>query len=221
MLGVVEVDRVKIPSEQEIERVFCERNGENIHKILKTSTVAIAGLGGLGSNVAFALTRAGVGGLKLVDFDRVDLSNLNRQQYGIRHLGRYKTEALTEELLEVNPYLRIEYCTVRVDENNIAELFGGFSVLCEAFDVPETKAMLVNLALEILPDTIVVSATGMAGYGTANAIETVKITDRFYLCGDRVSELRPGSGVMAPRVMVCASHEAHMIIRILLGYKEP
>jgi sulfur carrier protein ThiS adenylyltransferase len=215
------MDSLKIPTEQEIDWVLCERHGEKVYKILKKSTVAVAGLGGLGSNVALALTRAGVGGLRLVDFDRVDLSNLNRQQYGIRHLGRYKTEALAEELLEVNPYLRIKYCTIRVDENNVKDLFGGVSVLCEAFDIPEAKSMLVNRALEILPDTIIVSATGMAGYGTANTIETVKITDRFYLCGDRTSEPRPGAGLMAPRVMVCASQEANMIVRLLLGYKEP
>ncbi len=215
------MDNAKIPTEQEIDCVLCERHGEKVHKILKKATVAIAGLGGLGSNVALALTRSGVGGLKLVDFDRVDLSNLNRQQYGIRHLGRYKTEALAEELLEVNPYLRIEYCTVKVDENNVKKLFSEISVLCEAFDVPETKAMLVNRALELLPHTIIVSATGLAGYGTANTIETVKITDRFYLCGDRKSEPRPGAGLMAPRVMTCASHEANMIVRVVLGYEEP
>ena len=215
------MEYLKIPTEEDIDRVLCERHGEKVHKVLKKSAVAVAGLGGLGSNVALALARAGVGELKLVDFDRVELSNLNRQQYGIRHLGRYKTEALSEELLEVNPYLRIKYCTVRVDENNVKNLFGGVSVLCEAFDVPETKAMLVNTALEVLPDTIIVSASGMAGYGSSNTMLTRKITDRFYLCGDGVSKVRSGEGLMAPRVMVCASHEANMIVRLLLGYKEP
>jgi sulfur carrier protein ThiS adenylyltransferase len=215
------MDNLKIPLEKEIDCVLCERHGEKVHKILKKSTVAVAGLGGLGSNVALALARAGVGGLKLVDFDRVELSNLNRQQYGIRHLGRYKTEALREELLEVNPYLRIEYCTVKVDENNVKDLFAGVSVLCEAFDVPETKSMLVNRALESLPDTIIVSASGMAGYGSSNSVITRKITDHFYLCGDGASKVRPGAGLMAPRVLICASHEANMIVRLLLGYKEP
>lgn len=215
------MDSLKVPTEKAIDSALCERHGEKVHKILKKSTVAIAGLGGLGSNVALALARAGVCGLKLVDFDRVELSNLNRQQYGIRHLGRYKTEALTEELLEINPYLQIKYCTVRVDENNVKNLFEGVTVICEAFDVPETKAMLVNRVLEIFPDTIIVSASGMAGYGSSNTVITRKITDRFYLCGDGTSKVRPGEGLMAPRVMMCASHEANMIIRLLLGYKEP
>ena len=210
-----------VPTEEEIDSALCERHGEKVQKILKKSAVAVAGLGGLGSNVALSLVRAGVGRLKLVDFDRVDLSNLNRQQYGIRHLGRYKTEALKEVLLEVNPYVKINSCTVKVDENNVKNLFAGFSILCEAFDVPENKAMLVNTALEVLPDTIIVSASGMAGYGSANTVITRKITERFYLCGDGVSKPRYGEGLMAPRVMACASHEANMIVRLLLGFKEP
>lgn len=211
----------QIPTEQEIDCVLCERHGAKVHKILKKSTVAIAGLGGLGSNVAVALTRAGVGGLKLVDFDTVDLSNLNRQQYGIRHLGRYKTEALAEVLLEINPYLKVQYNTVRVNEKNIKDLFGGVPILCEAFDVPENKAMLVNTAFEVLADTIIVSASGMAGYGSSNTVHTRQITNRFYLCGDGTSKVEPGAGLMAPRVLLCASHEANMIIRLLLGYNEP
>lgn len=213
--------KAAIPSEEDFARVLCERHGKKVYDILKDSTVGIAGLGGLGSNVALSLTRAGIGGLKLVDFDRVDLSNLNRQQYGVRHLGRYKTEALTEVLLEVNPYLKVESHAIRVEEHNVRELFGGLSILCEAFDVPENKAMLVNTALEVLPETTLVSASGMAGYGSSNSIVTKKIAKRFYLCGDGTSQVRPDAGLMAPRVMLCAAHEANMIVRLLLGYKEP
>lgn len=212
---------LRIPTEKEFDHTLCERHGKKVHKILKKSIVAIAGLGGLGSNVALSLTRAGVGNLKLVDFDKVDLSNLNRQQYGVRHLGRYKTEALAEILLEINPYLKVQYNTIRVTENNIKELFEGVPILCEAFDVPENKAMLVNTAFEVLADTIIVSASGMAGYGSSNTVHTRKITDRFYLCGDEASKVEPGAGLMAPRVSLCASHEANMIIRLLLGYNEP
>ena len=81
--------------------------------------IAIAGLGGLGSNIAIGLARIGVGQLHLVDFDRVDLSNLNRQQYFLRHLGMEKTEAMTELLREVNPYLDVRAVCCRVTEENI------------------------------------------------------------------------------------------------------
>lgn len=212
---------VGIPTEMEIEQVLCARHGQAVQRRLKASQVAIAGLGGLGSNVAFALTRAGVGRLYLVDFDKVDLSNLNRQQYRVSHIGRYKTEALAEELHEINPYVQVAYHTVKVTQANVEALFSSIPILCEAFDEPEAKAMLVNAALELLPTTTVVSATGMAGYDTANAIQTAKITERFFLCGDRKTEPQPARGLMAPRVMACASHEANMIIRLLLGYKEP
>lgn len=210
-----------IPTEADFASVLCERHGKKVYDVLKAASVGIAGLGGLGSNVALALTRAGIGGLRLVDFDRVDLSNLNRQQYGVRHLGRYKTEALTEVLLEVNPYLRVESHAVRVEEYNVRDLFDGLSIICEAFDVPENKAMLVNTVLEVLPEATLVSASGMAGYGSANCIVTKKISERFYLCGDGISQVRPDAGLMAPRVMLCAAQEANMIVRLLLGYKEP
>lgn len=214
------MEQARVPTEQEFDRVLCERQGKKVQEILKKSVVAIAGLGGLGSNIALALTRAGVGKLILVDFDRVELSNLNRQQYGVRHLGRYKTEALTEILLEVNPYVKIEAHTVKVDEDNVKELFGDAAILCEAFDVPENKAMLVNTALEVLPSATIVAASGLAGYGSSNIITTRRITNRFYLCGDGTSQVQPEAGLMAPRVMLCAGHEANMIIRLLLGYRE-
>lgn len=210
----------KFPSEAEIDQVLCERHGQKIQRLLKNSRVGIAGLGGLGSNTAVSLTRAGIGALKLVDFDCVDLSNLNRQQYGIQHIGRHKAEALAEVLLQINPYLKIETEVVRVCPENVVQLFSGVDVLCEAFDVPEEKAMLVNTVMEKLPSMRLVSATGMAGYGSANEIVTRKITDHFFLCGDGKTAPQVNAGLMAPRVMVCAGHEANMILRLLLGYEE-
>ncbi len=210
----------KFPSEAEIDQVLCERHGQKIQRLLKNFRVGIAGLGGLGSNTAVSLTRAGIGALKLVDFDCVDLSNLNRQQYGIQHIGRHKAEALAEVLLQINPYLKIETEVVRVCPENVVQLFSGVDVLCEAFDVPEEKAMLVNTVMEKLPSMRLVSATGMAGYGSANEIVTRKITDHFFLCGDGKTAPQFNAGLMAPRVMVCAGHEANMILRLLLGYEE-
>ena len=112
----------------------------------------------------FALARIGVGHLHLIDFDRVDLTNLNRQQYFIRHLGMYKTEALREEILEINPYLDIRTDCIRVTEENLKGLFEEDTIICEAFDVPENKAMLVNGVLECFPEKRLVSASGMAGF---------------------------------------------------------
>ena len=203
-------------SKEEIQEALCRRHTPEIQERLNKGRVAISGLGGLGSNAASALARIGVGHLHLIDFDRVDLTNLNRQHYFMRHVGMYKTDALREQLLDINPYLDIQTDCVRVCEENIKELFVKDDIICEAFDVPENKAMLVNGVLEQFPDKIVVSASGMAGYGDSNMIRTRKVADRFYLCGDETSDSGAGMGLMAPRVSICAGHEANLIARLLI-----
>ena len=188
------IEKEKVLSKEAIVAALNERHSPEKQKLLSAGRVAIAGLGGLGSNVAYALARIGVGHLHLIDFDVVDITNLNRQQYFMEHIGMYKTEALKQELLEINPYLEIRTDCVRVTEDNLEELFREDEIVCEAFDVPECKAMLVNGILERCPGKTIVSASGMAGYGSSNAIHTRKITKHFYLCGDEVSDSRGGPG---------------------------
>ena len=209
--------RDTIVSKEDIHEALVIRHSEEVQKRLEAGRVAIAGLGGLGSNVAFALTRIGVGHLHLVDFDVVDLTNLNRQQYFLEHVGMPKTEALKSELLRINPYLDIVTDQVRVTEENIEMLFNNEDIICEAFDVPECKAMLVNGVLEHFPEKKLVSASGMAGFESSNLIHTRRILPNFYLCGDEVTEPAYARGLMAPRVAICAAHEANMITRLLLG----
>lgn len=208
-----------IPAGNEIDQVLCGRHTEAVQRLLDQAEVAVCGLGGLGSHIAVSLARLGVGRLHLIDFDRVDLSNLNRQHYFIRHIGRYKTEALSKQLWEINPYLDITVDTVKITEANVMELLKGERMVCEAFDAPESKAMLIN-ALAGCGDKTVVSASGMAGFGSSNCIVTRKITDHLYLCGDGHSAAAPGCGLMAPRVAVCAAHQANMILRLILGERE-
>ncbi|CUO62369.1 Molybdopterin-synthase adenylyltransferase [[Eubacterium] contortum] len=201
---------------EEIRSALQERHTKEIQDRLTKAKVAVAGLGGLGSNVAFSLARIGVGHLHLLDFDRVDITNLNRQQYFMRHIGMYKTEALKEELAEINPYLDITADCIKVTEDNIAALFAADDMICEAFDDPEAKAMLANGILELYPEKFLIAASGMAGYGESNAIHTRKITEHFYLCGDEKTEPSYGRGLMAPRVAVCAAHEANLITELIL-----
>ena len=147
---------------EEYENALKQRHGERIHNILSHSSVAIAGLGGLGSNIAMYLARAGVGHLHLVDFDKVDITNLNRQQYDIADLGTLKTDALTKNIKRFNPFIEITSQCVKVNEDNAAEIFGGYKIVCEAFDKAENKAMLVNSILSECGDTKIVSGSGMA-----------------------------------------------------------
>ena len=207
----------KVLSKEEIMDALNERHSSEKQKLLSAGRVAIAGLGGLGSN---ALARIGVGHLHLIDFDVVDITNLNRQQYFMEHIGMYKTDALKSLLLKINPYLDIYTDCVKVTEENLKTLFRDEPIVCEAFDNPEAKAMLVNGILEYFPEKKLVSATGMAGYGSSNTIRTQKLMKNFYLCGDRETAPTYGNGLMAPRVAICAAHEANMITRLILGEED-
>ena len=206
-----------IPSQEQWQAALAERHGTDLQKSFSTARVAVCGLGGLGSNIAIALARAGVGKLILIDFDKVDISNLHRQQYKANQVGKYKTEALAENLLEVNPYIRLETITTWLDEANCTELLSKADIVCEAFDVPEAKAMLADTVLEKLPECFLIAASGMAGMGSPNAIRTRRIAKRFYLCGDETSEVSENNSLFAPRVMLCAAHQAQTALRILAG----
>lgn len=211
------IDKTVLPPPEQLEAMMAARHTPHVHAALKRGRVAVAGLGGLGSNIAVNLARIGVGYLMLVDYDTVDPSNLNRQSYYIRHLGRLKTEALKEQLEEINPFIKLETAAVRVQAGNVAALFHNCDIICEAFDRPGEKAMLVNAVLEQLPDARIVAASGMAGCASANLIRTERMLERLYICGDGQNEARAGNGLMAPRVQICAGHQANMVMRLLLG----
>ena len=198
------------------EEELLERNVKGISEKLKKAKVCILGLGGLGSNVAVLLARAGIAYLKLVDFDIVEASNLNRQQYRISHIGMKKTEAIRTIIKEINPFVEVKTLDIKVDRENILSVVGDVEIIVEAFDRAETKAMAIE---ELLTNgnKMLVSASGMAGLGSANEIITRKVRDNFYLIGDNYSEYEEYSGIMSTRVMICAAHQANIVLRIILG----
>ena len=204
-----------IPSKEEWIKALNDRHGIEFQDKISTATVAVCGLGGLGSNIATSLARAGIGKLILIDFDKVDITNLHRQKYKANQIGMRKTEALRYNLQEINPYLEIEIHNVYLDENNAKDMLSDADIICEAFDNAECKAMLVNLVLYSMPNKYIVAASGMAGMGSANGIHTRKVTKRFYLCGDEVSDAKDGIGLVSSRVMLCAAHQAHTVLRII------
>lgn len=206
-----------IPTKEEMLAALELKQGKELQKRFSAATVAVCGLGGLGSNIAVSLARAGIGKLILIDFDRVDITNLHRQQYKVSQIGSFKADALCENLKEIAPYVEIEAHTVRITEANLAELVKDAEIVCEAFDNAEAKAMLTNIVLETMPEKFLVAASGMAGYGSANDIRTRRLSKRFYLCGDGVSDANDGIGLISSRVMLCAAHQAHTVFRILAG----
>ena len=204
-----------IPTKEEWNKALAERHGNDVLKKFASATVAVCGLGGLGSNIAITLARSGIGKLILIDFDKVDITNLHRQQYKANQIGMNKTDALRDNLLEIVPYVTLETHPIRVTEENAAHLLQGADIICEAFDDAECKAMLTNLVLEEMPDKYLVAASGMAGLGSANSIKTRKITSKFYLCGDEQSDVQSEGSLVSSRVMLCAAHQAHTVLRIL------
>ncbi len=211
------IRRGEQPSADDLEQLMAARHTPGVHQRLKSSCVGVAGVGGLGSQVAIALARVGVGQLIIADFDIVEPSNLNRQQYFIDQIGMPKVEALRDNLQRINPWTRITAHNVKITSTNLRALFASVDVLAEAFDAADQKAFLASCFLQTLPGKPLVAASGMAGFGPANTIKTCKITDNFYLCGDGSAAARPGCGLMAPRVGIVAHHQANAIVRLLLN----
>ena len=214
------IKRGEIPKREELEALMVSRHTPRVHEKVKKAKVAIAGLGGLGSTVALALGRIGVGYLKIIDFDVVEPSNLNRQQYFIKHIGMKKCDALKDVLSEINPFVEVHSIDICVDKDNIKELFEDMDIVIEAFDGAENKAMIVREVLLQTKKPKVISASGMAGYYSNNSIVSKKVNSRLYMCGDFENEAKVNEGLMAPRVGIAACHEANMALRLILGEYE-
>ena len=208
------------PDRETFHAALVARHGAERQARFDAARVAVCGLGGLGSNVAIALARAGVGHLHLIDFDRVEPSNLNRQQYFASQVGMEKARALRENIAAINPYCNVDAETLRIEPDNVHSLLCRDDIVCEAFDNAEAKAMLVSGAMEAFPDKPVVAASGMAGLGSANAIRTKRVSRNLYVCGDFVADVNEVQCLYGARVLVCAAHQATMILRIISGDNE-
>ena len=211
------IKRGERPTREQLEQLLVARHTPGVHEQVRNRHVGIAGVGGLGSQVALALARVGVGRLTIVDFDVVEPSNLNRQQYFIDQIGMPKVTALRDTLARVNPWTEVIVRQQKITAENLSGLFAEVDILVEALDAAEQKSMLSRGFLQAFPDKPLVAASGVAGYGPSNSILTRQMTDNLYLCGDGVSAAAPGSGLMAPRVGIAAHHQANMVLRLLLG----
>lgn len=204
-------------TKEEWTEALVSRHGKTRQEKFARGRVVICGLGGLGSRVAELLTRAGVGYLRLVDFDRLEPTNLNRQFYFADQLGRYKADALAENLKRISPYTELEIHKEKVTEENLPALLRGVDVIVEAFDAPAAKALLVNGARETSPSVPLVAASGMAGLSSGNSMEIRSLSPFFYLCGDRTTGIEAGDGLYGARVALCAAQEALVVLQLLAG----
>lgn len=211
------IRRGEIPSEDEFEALLVARHSPGVHERVRSACIGIAGVGGLGSFIALALARTGVGRLILVDHDVVEPSNLNRQQYFVDQIGQPKVDALSDTISRVNPHVAVSAHRARVAPSNVAKLFEGVTVMVEAFDDAREKAMLAESFRLAYPDVPLVAASGLAGFGPSNEITTARRGKNLFLVGDELSAAEPGQGLMAPRVGVAAHHQANAVLRLLLN----
>lgn len=213
------ISKNTLPPKDALDAMMRARHTPKLHDKLKISSVAVCGLGGLGSHIAIMLARSGVGRLHLIDFDVIEPSNLNRQAYMVEDLGKLKTEAMREQISKINPFIEVNIDTLKIDENNIQALFKDDDIVCEAFDSDLAKAMLAQNFHRYFEDKVLICGSGLAGYGDSNSIQTRRITQNFYVCGDLESAAKVGNGLMAPRVNICAAHQANLVLELLAKAK--
>ncbi len=214
------IKRGEVPAYGEMERLLYARHTPGVHEKMKTAIVGVMGLGGLGSMVAVALARMGVGRLIIADYDVVEPTNLNRQQYFMDQIGSRKTAALKDNLARINPYVRVLLVDEELNEDSIITHFKDVDVLVECFDKALMKAAALRAVLTGLKNKGYVGASGLAGYGDNNLIQTRKLYPNVYVVGDGVSAAAPGHGLMAPRVGIAAHHQANQVVRLLIGETE-
>jgi len=189
-------------------------NPPGVTETMQACTVGLAGAGGIGSNVASALVRAGLGKLVVADYDRIEPSNLNRQYYFTDQIGFPKVVALRRNLELINPEVQVETHERMIDTRNAASIFSGADILVEALDLDEAKVMILETWLSGFPGVPVVSCSGVAGYGRTDRIR-VDRREGLIIVGDQESEL--SQGTLSARVGIVASIMANEIIAIIRG----
>ena len=209
------IRRGEIPNSEEMKRLIIARHSPEVYGKICNKKVGIAGAGGLGSSLAIALGRLSIGNLVIADFDVVEPSNLNRQQYFMDQIGMYKVDALRENLKKINRYLEVSIFNERIDRHNICTIFKNCDVIAECFDNPESKSELVETVIRLLKIPIV-AVSGIAGYRDANKLICRNMGNQFYLIGDGVTAAKPGIGLMAPKVGIAAHLQANKILELLL-----
>jgi len=215
---VVLICRGERLNREELEKLIMARSSPAVHARVKRACVGIAGAGGLGSTVAVALARLGVGRLVIADHDVVEPSNLNRQQYFVDQIGIPKVHALRDNIARMNPCVSVDARETLLTADNVAEVFRKADVLVEALDTPQAKAMLVSSFAVAFPERPVIAASGLAGVGPGSALRTRRAGRKLWLVGDEFSAAAGcGQGLMSPRVGIAAYLQAQAVLRLILG----
>jgi sulfur carrier protein ThiS adenylyltransferase len=196
--------------------LFSKNVPETIN-ILQNSKIGIAGCGGLGSNVATMLTRAGIGELMLVDFDNVEMSNLNRQHFFLSDVGKTKVEALSYHLKNINPDIKLNAVCKKLVKEDVESLFKNIDILIEAFDKAEAKKWLIKEWLKTFKNKPIICGSGISGYGKSEKIQ-IQSHGNLFMVGDQISD--PSEGLCSPRINIVAARQANLAIEILMNFKK-
>ena len=197
------------------KKEFFSAHDPEIIPILQKAVIGIAGAGGLGSNVAVSLTRAGIGKLVIADFDKIEPSNLNRQQFFIDQIGMPKVIAFMENLKKISPFTQYQMHEIKLNEENIPFIYKDVEIMVEAFDKAEMKKMLIETWLTNFPHKPIIAASGLAGYGKNELLHTRR-SENLYICGDEETDLQSCISPMAPRVGIVANMQANLVLELLL-----
>lgn len=177
----------------------------------KDSCVAIVGCGGLGSNCANNLVRAGFLNLVLIDFDVVCQANLNRQFFFCDQVGFPKVDALADNLFRVNPNINIRIVGEAITKENIDSYLHNCDAICECVDIPNTKRLIVEYAL--CHSKIVIAASGICGYTSDAKVTTRKVSETCFVVGDFMTDTRKGDSPVAPKVSIVSALQAEILIK--------
>lgn len=187
--------------------------GKDGLKKIENARIGIAGAGGLGSNCAAYLVRAGFKKLTIIDFDRVQEENLDRQFYFIDQVGRIKVEALRENLLRINPALEIKIHAKKLEKDNIKELLGPCDIVAECLDSAELKCLFVQELVKL--EKFVVAVSGLGGIGLSDEIRIHKKGRYLRVVGDLKSDIEQKPAI-SPRVSIAAAKQADIILEHVL-----
>lgn len=186
------------------------RQRPEINDAVKDFTVAVLGCGGLGSQVAWILARLGVGKLILYDFDVVEVSNLNRQNYSVSDIGKKKVLATAEKITDWLPHVCVEARDEFVDAEVLKAIEAEADIVVEAYDGVQSKIEAFDFFQD--HNTPYVCTTGVAGPSGA-----VKRKDfgHIHMVGDFNGEDR--RDCYLPKVMTIAAMECQVVFELMIG----
>jgi len=195
-------------------------NPPGITEILSQKKAFIAGAGGLGSNLAIMLARAGIGTLIICDFDIVLESNLNRQAYFLNQINKAKVDSLKDNISNINPFCNVITIREKLNSTNFSKFIPqNINIAFECFDDSLAKSEIFTYFRKNMTSIPLIVVSGLAGIGPAKDIKIKKLHNNIWLIGDEKSEVNQSTGTISTRVMIAASLQAHAGIRILLGYE--